>query len=386
MSSMHNMVSNRRARLAGEASGSLHPVFEPFLGERRCVALIVLVSISFGWLGSIRAETQERPNIFTQSVGNIAPGQEVRIEISYIDVLKYDMGEYEFHFPMVVGPRFIPGPPVSSPGATPPELQGKVSPPVADTTRVPDASRISPPVLKPKVRNGHDISLTLSIDAGVPVQDLEVANHEADVRRDGDRKAVIELSPADSVPNKDFVVRYAVAGQKPEMAVLAHAGRPSRDSVRLGNGYFMLMIQPQEDERLKKSPPREMVFLVDVSGSMRGAKTAKTRQMMQQIRDKPVSAAELELAKQSLINSFVFAFSDTHSIVSRKVRLDFFDYPKGYLETYRENIAAVTIEDVQRVARQYLHPDQLQIVLVGDAKLFSAELDSFGLPVERVEL
>ena len=52
---------------------------------------------------------QERPNIFTQSVGNIQPRQEIHIEISYVDVLNYDMGTYEFHFPMVVGPRYIPG-------------------------------------------------------------------------------------------------------------------------------------------------------------------------------------------------------------------------------------------------------------------------------------
>lgn len=110
------------------------------------------------------------------------------------------------------------------------------------------------------------------------------------------------------------------------------------------------------------------------------------RQLMQQMKDQPVSQSELELAKQSLINSFVFAFSDTHSIVSRKMRLDFFAYPKDYLETYREKVAAVTVADVQRVARQYLQPEQLQIVLVGDTKLFSAELNGFGLPVEKVEL
>ncbi len=223
---------------------------------------------------------QERPNIFTQSVGNIAPQQEVKIQISYVDVLIYDMGEYEFHFPMVVGPRFIPGAPIRSPNPTPPELRGKVSPPVPITTRVPDAERITPPVLRPEVRNGHDISLTLSLDAAVPVQDVRVANHDATIDRDGDRKATVTLSPADSLPNKDFVVRYAVVGEKPEMAVLAHTGTYTDDDGKMGSGYFMLMIQPKEDERLKKSPPREMVFLVDVSGSMRGEKTDKTREMM----------------------------------------------------------------------------------------------------------
>ena len=223
---------------------------------------------------------QERPNIFTQSVGNIEPGQEVRIEISYVDVLRYDMGTYEFAFPMVVGPRYIPGTPSGSTPPNPRELEGKVSPPVADTDRVPDASRISPPVLKPGVRNGHDIALSISLDAGVPIQHLKSANHQATIEQ-GERTAAIKLSEADSLPNKDFVLRYSVVGKKPEMALLAHTGDYSLDRRQLGNGYFMLMIQPKEDERLTKSPPREIIFLCDVSGSMSGEPTAKVIEAMQ---------------------------------------------------------------------------------------------------------
>jgi Ca-activated chloride channel family protein len=225
---------------------------------------------------------QERPNIFTQSVGNIDPGQGVNIEIRYVDVLNYDMGTYEFHFPMVVGPRFIPGAPLTPPQPNPPELQGKVSPPVPDTTRVPDASRITPPVLKPGYRNGHDISLAVRLDAGVPIQDLKVTNHEANVVRAGQRQADVTLSPADSIPNKDFVLRYHVVGKKPEMAVLAHTGAHT-DAKRLGQGYFLLMIQPREDERLTKSPPREIVFLLDVSGSMSGEPTEKVKESMREM-------------------------------------------------------------------------------------------------------
>ncbi len=222
---------------------------------------------------------QERPNIFTQSVGNIEPGQEVKIEISYVDVLKYDVGTYEFHFPVVVGPRYNPGYPTGGSQPKPQELQGKVSPPQPNTSRVPDASRINPPVLKPGFRNGHDISLSVSLDAGVPIQDLKSANHETKIERDGDRRATVVLSAADSIPNKDFILRYGVVGKKPEMALLAHTGDYT-DAKRLGNGYFMLMIQPKEDDKLKKSPPREIVFLVDVSGSMSGGPTAKVRETM----------------------------------------------------------------------------------------------------------
>ncbi len=228
---------------------------------------------------------QERPNIFTQSVGNIAPQQTINIEISYVDALEYDMGTYEFHYPMVVGPRYIPGGATSTVPPVPKELQGKVGELdksrvaegpdkpkgdgwAPDTDRVPDASRITPPVLKPGFRNGHDVSLFLKLDAGVPIRDLKVANHKADVKQAGPSVATAELSPADSIPNKDFVLRYAVVGEKPELAVLSHTDPR-------GLGTFMLMVQPKEDEKLKQQPARELVFLIDVSGSMSGAPTAK---------------------------------------------------------------------------------------------------------------
>lgn len=110
------------------------------------------------------------------------------------------------------------------------------------------------------------------------------------------------------------------------------------------------------------------------------------RSLMQQLRDEPVSEEELSLAKESLINSFVFAFDSSQSVVSRRVRLDYYDYPPNYLETYRDNLAAVTVEDVQRVAKQYLQPDQLQIVLVGRLADFDKDPSVLGLPVQQVEL
>ena len=268
------------------------------VGERRIVGLIkrraeaqalYQEAIQQGKTASLLE--QERPNIFTQSVGNIPPQDEVRIEISYVDVLAYDMGTYEFHFPMVVGPRYIPGTATSRTPKLPDELQGKIGEiesPLegtpegadpsgtgvsADTDRVPDASRITPPVLKPGYRTAHDISLSVSLDAGVPIQDIEITNHMAAVTRAGASGATAVLSPADSIPNKDFVMKYGVAGKKPELAVLAHAKGPNP-------GYFMLMIQPKLDAELAEAPPREIVFLVDVSGSMSGAPTKKVKETM----------------------------------------------------------------------------------------------------------
>ncbi|PLX82810.1 MAG: insulinase family protein [Desulfuromonas sp.] len=105
------------------------------------------------------------------------------------------------------------------------------------------------------------------------------------------------------------------------------------------------------------------------------------RALIGEMRESPVPEADLQLAKESLINSFVFAFTDSHDIVTQRLRLDFFDYPDGYLETYRDKVAAVTGEDVLRVARRYLDPDRQIVVLVGDEAALDAPPSSLGLPV-----
>ncbi|MGH9883197.1 MAG: VIT domain-containing protein, partial [Pyrinomonadaceae bacterium] len=110
---------------------------------------------------------QERPNIFTQSVANILPGEQVKITISYVERLKYEDGVYEFMFPMVVGPRYVPGAATGSQG-------NGFSP---DTDRVPDASRITPQPVPAGMRVGHDISLDINIDAGVPIDSIDSKSH-----------------------------------------------------------------------------------------------------------------------------------------------------------------------------------------------------------------
>src|SRR6185437_6812710 len=97
---------------------------------------------------------QERPNIFTQSVANILPGEQIKITISYVETLNYVNGAYEFVFPMVVGPRYIPGEAVS---------QSKGNGFAPDTDRVPDASRITPRAAPPSLRSGHDISIDVAL-------------------------------------------------------------------------------------------------------------------------------------------------------------------------------------------------------------------------------
>jgi len=205
---------------------------------------------------------QERPNIFTQSVANILPGDTVLITIKYVQDLKYDHGVYEFVFPMVVGPRYIPGSPVGRTG-------GGWAP---DTDEVPDASRITPPVLRPGERSGHDIALELRLNAGVPIRGLRCTSHQVTVVSTGPSGAGVRLSPLDRIPNKDFILKYEVVGDKPEMALLAHRAE--------GSGYFMLMIQPKASYTPEEITAKEMIFVVDCSGSMSGEPIAKAKQAM----------------------------------------------------------------------------------------------------------
>ncbi len=111
-----------------------------------------------------------------------------------------------------------------------------------------------------------------------------------------------------------------------------------------------------------------------------------TREIMADLRNNPVSEEELQLAKESQINSFVFGFEDAHSVVSQQMSLAFFDYPQDYLVRYRDRIAAVTAADVQRVAREYIDFSRQQIILVGSPQEFRKDLDEFGLPVVDVDL
>jgi zinc protease len=108
------------------------------------------------------------------------------------------------------------------------------------------------------------------------------------------------------------------------------------------------------------------------------------RRLMAEMREAPVAAGELALARESLINSFVFGFTDSHEVVSQLLRLDFYGYPPGYLETYRDRVAAVTAEDVLAAAREHLHPDRQAVILVGDVGAFDGAPADLGLPVTPI--
>ena len=201
--------------------------------------------------------TEERPNIFTQKVANIEPGKQIDINIRYFNTLRYDDGAYEFVFPMVVGPRYNPPATTDGIGAVARGANG-VS---GQSTEV--------QYLTPNERSGHDVSLSLNIKAGVDIEDVRCVNHSVDVKTSSESERQITLSPGNSIPNKDFVLQYKVAGDKIKTAMMTHKDDHGQ--------YFTMMLYPPAELTQVQRSPMEMVFVLDCSGSMNGRPLEQAR-------------------------------------------------------------------------------------------------------------
>lgn len=214
---------------------------------------------------------QERPNIFTQSVANILPGREIDVTITYVETLPYEKGAWELAFPTVVGPRFNP-PGAGGPGDVVPagfrrgdDDDLKPPPPTFGLGSAPP----EPPFLPPGMRSGHDIAITVDWDAGIPIAALESPTHRVDVTRRGTRAAAVALHSLDSIPNKDFVLRCRAQGDGPSTGVLSY--NDGRD------GYLAVLLHPKLDLGARDTTPKEMIFVLDSSGSMSGEPIAAAK-------------------------------------------------------------------------------------------------------------
>ena len=193
---------------------------------------------------------QRRPNIFEQKVANIEPGKAIDIDITYFHTLAYKDGWFSFVFPTVVGPRYNP------PGYPDPVDAVRRG-------RGATGGGTSVEYLRPDERSGHDISIDVSIDAGVEIEDIK-ASHGVDVTRDGDQTAVVRLENENTIPNRDFVLDFRVAGETLKSNLLTHSDPET------GDGYFTLMVIPPVDNNLIPRQAMELVFVIDCSGSMQG--------------------------------------------------------------------------------------------------------------------
>jgi Ca-activated chloride channel homolog len=241
-------------------------VVEGVLKERGQARADYDTAVKEGRRASIAEE--ERPGVFTMRVGNVLPGEQVTVRLVMTGPLPWDDGEATFRFPLVVAPRYIPGAPLEG------EPVGLGTEP--DTDAVPDASRITPPVLLPGFPNPVDLSIKVRIDpAGLEVGAVRSSLHTvADEDRDGVR--TLRVEPGERA-NRDFVLRLETGSAAVSTALTAVEDADG------GRGTFALTLLPPVGA--DAVTPRDLVFVLDRSGSMGGWKMVAGRRAVARMVD-----------------------------------------------------------------------------------------------------
>jgi Ca-activated chloride channel family protein len=206
---------------------------------------------------------QERPNLFTTSVANVGPGESVSVRLEYQEILAWAQDGFELRFPMVIGPRYTPDrtAEIGAGWATDAEL--------AEDTR-----RITPPVLHPSDGLVNPVTLSVALDAGLPLASLECPSHRVTVADDGPGRRSVAF-PTPQPADRDFVLRWSPArGSEPRAAVFTESLADA--------SYALVMVMPPADGAAKEARlPREVVFIIDTSGSMGGDSIVQARRALQ---------------------------------------------------------------------------------------------------------
>ncbi|WBQ04777.1 VIT domain-containing protein [Kribbella sp. CA-293567] len=237
-------------------------------------------ALAAGQRASIAEE--ERPDVFTLRVGNILPGELVTIQLTLVMPLPYEDGEATYRLPLVVAPRYIPGHPLTGPSVG----DGVVP----DTDAVPDASRITPPILLPGFPNPVRLSITADLDpSGLPLQGIRSSLH-AIATQQGDHGTTVAIEPGERV-DRDFILRLAYGEAEATATAFTLHPDPINQATQTnvaqsndsGEGTFELTILPP----LGTTPPRarDVVLVLDRSGSMSGWKMIAARRAAARIVD-----------------------------------------------------------------------------------------------------
>lgn len=199
---------------------------------------------------------QHRPNVFQMNVANILPGDSLKVELRYTELLVPTDGVYSFVYPTVVGPRYHGDPSMALASAS----EGWVS--------------------NPYQQEGEDPLYTFkisgSINAGMPIKQAVCSTHDLNIQFQGPNKAVFSSSvDAQNGGNRDVILKYQLRGNKVETGVLLFEGEHEN--------FFLAMMEPPKQVKPEQIPPREYVFVVDVSGSMNGFPLTVSKALMQEL-------------------------------------------------------------------------------------------------------
>lgn len=206
---------------------------------------------------------QERPNMFTNSITNIGPGETIVVQIEYQENIKLEDDRFSLRFPMVVAPRFNPPAIIHQVSFDANAGWGAVDP-------VPDRDRIEPPVLHPDAGPVDPVTLSIDLDAGFPLGDIISSYHKVSIKHQSEHRATLVLAGETTPANRDFeLIWRPKKGAAPSAAIF-------KETIE-GDPYFLLMITPPSYETEKTPAPRELTFVIDTSGSMGGESIRQAR-------------------------------------------------------------------------------------------------------------
>ena len=198
---------------------------------------------------------QSRPNVFTMNVSNIMVGDTIVVELNYTELLVPEKGVYSFVYPTVVGPRYS---------------NKKKS------QAGPDDQFVASPYTRSGVMPTYKFGYELTINSGIPIQDVACKSHKMNVKHEGLKKTVVQLDKSEvNGGNRDVIVNYSLQGSQIESGVLLYEGEDEN--------FFLLMVQPPKKVQKEDIPPREYIFIVDVSGSMWGFPMEITKNLMRNL-------------------------------------------------------------------------------------------------------
>jgi Ca-activated chloride channel family protein len=211
---------------------------------------------------------QERPNIFTASVANIAPNNPITVDIEYQEMVRHDQGRFMLRFPMVVGPRYIPGQP-SEIMEHPTSQTGLGWAP--NTDQVPDTSRITPPVQHPRYGAINPMTMHIDLAPGMFLQDIESPTHPITVTKQEDNTYLIRLQDSLTYADRDFELIWTpLSSETPQATVFAEKYG--------GETYlFLQLMPPVTSSSTQETIPREVIFVIDTSGSMAGSSLTQAK-------------------------------------------------------------------------------------------------------------
>ncbi len=185
---------------------------------------------------------QQRPNVFQMNVANIMPGEEIKVELKYTELLEPTDNIYEFIYPTVVGPRYS-------------NQSAETAPPSARWSQNPYLHQGEAP--------NYTFNLIVNIAAGMPLKEVQCTSHKVHITYNGPSMATVKLDPSEQLGgNRDYILRYRLDGSQIQSGLLLYEGEREN--------FFLFMMQPPERVTKQEIPGREYIFIVDVSGSMNG--------------------------------------------------------------------------------------------------------------------